>query len=273
MEKPIDMAREMLEFVKTIPASAGLGWALDMDYLTFFEAERIVSMRQILLSQGFRPDQSFEVLDVGYLHGLVPEFLHREFPLAKFTVIDHPDSPNFSNREYQQLIATRKYLNLIPLDIKNVGTLTKRFRLIVLGEIIEHLDPTVAVESVRAMQPMLEPGGRILITTPNANGLANLYDQLRGRDAAHPVVPSKEMNWPHIHLWSPTLLERTLAHYGLRMTEVRFNNGFEAQKHAAMNRTLARIVQQIPQRIIWRLSQSIPRLRGYFVSTFAAANR
>ncbi|MEO8244355.1 MAG: selenide, water dikinase SelD [bacterium] len=72
-------------------------------------------MRKLLLDAGFQPNTEFHVLDFGYLHGLVPEFLHRFFPRSRFTILDHPDSPNFRNAEYLSVIRQRDYLKLISL--------------------------------------------------------------------------------------------------------------------------------------------------------------
>jgi len=267
--KQIALAREMLEFSRAIPPSMGFGWVLEMDYLTHFEAERLMTMRELIASQGFSPDRAFDVLDIGYLHGIVPEFLHREFPLAKFIVIDHPDSPVFRNGDYQKLISSRQYLQLVSCNIGEAQRLNRKFNLIIMGELIEHLDPTFAIESIVKLTALLHEGGRLVITTPNANGIANLYAQLRGGDAAHPVIPDATMNWPHIHLWSPTLLQRTLGHHGLKMECLRFNNGFEAQRFAQMNRKPSGFLRQIPHRALWNLSRAVPRLRGYFVAVFS----
>jgi 2-polyprenyl-3-methyl-5-hydroxy-6-metoxy-1,4-benzoquinol methylase len=137
---------DMLAFVAQIPASAGLDWVKDREYLRHFEVERILTMRTALIDQRFYPPERLQVLDVGYLHGLVPEFLHRFFPGSWFTVLDRPDSPIFRNPEYQAMIRSRRYLDLLPLDVGDVDQLDEKFDVIILGEIIEHLDPTFTAD-------------------------------------------------------------------------------------------------------------------------------
>ena len=116
-----ELALALREFCRQVPSSVGLGNLLeDWDYLFHFEAERLLTMRQALLDAGFKPDTEFQVLDFGYLHGIVPEFLHRFFPRSTFTVFDHPASPNFSNPEYLSLIQSRSYLTLKPCRLEQV---------------------------------------------------------------------------------------------------------------------------------------------------------
>jgi hypothetical protein len=114
-----DLALAMQEFCRQVPASLGLGDMLgSWDFFYFFEAERLLTMRQALVDAGFKTDSEFQVLDFGYLHGLVPEFLHRFFPRSQFTIFDHPASPNFTNPGYQELIKSRSYLTLKPCRLE-----------------------------------------------------------------------------------------------------------------------------------------------------------
>ena len=262
----------MLDFVRKIPVSAGLEWLKEFEFLYYFEAERLLAMRQVLLQEGFHPDRKFRVLDFGYLLGLVPEFLHRFFPNAVFTVLDHPQSPIFQNQEYLQLIATRSYLELQPCDISNVATHEGRYELIVLGEIIEHLDPTVAAKAATALRQKVAEDGRLLITTPNAAGIQNTVYTFLGRDAQHAPIPEATMNYGHIHLWTPALLARTLEHFGWSPGMISFTHGFEARNFHDSNRHWGSLRHQMITKLLFGLACLRPQWRGFMVSAWKPKN-
>jgi SAM-dependent methyltransferase len=58
------------------------------------------------------------------------------------------------------------------------GPLDDRFDVIVLGEVVEHLDAPVAV--LASAGEMLRPDGRIVVTTPNPYMLHRVWKHLRG---------------------------------------------------------------------------------------------
>ncbi len=268
-----ELASAMLDFVRQIPASANLEWVKDYNFLYHFEAERLLVMRSALLRAGFSPENNFQVLDFGYLHGLIPEFLHRFFPKAQFTVLDHPDSPNFQENDYLQLIKARKYLKLEPCDIAHLDERQGNFDLIVLGEIIEHLDPTVVARSAENLRQKINERGRLLITTPNGAGIKNLFYTLIGRDSEHPVIPNETMNYGHIHLWPPQQLEKTLQHYGWQNDETYFTHGFERSAFCESNHRWGSLRHQILTKCLYFAAQWRPRWRGFTVSTWKPAKR
>src|SRR5436309_14895305 len=97
-------AAEMLEFLEKSQLTPDLEWVKGRDFLRYFEAARSLIVRDMLLSAGIGREEAFEALDFGYLHGLVPEFLHRDFPGARITVFDLPSSPIFANQAYLSVI-------------------------------------------------------------------------------------------------------------------------------------------------------------------------
>lgn len=262
------LADAMLEFAKQAPASANLEWVKDWKFLYYFEAERLLVMREALLDANFKQDSSFSILDFGYLHGLVPEFLHRFFPNASFVVMDHPESPNFRNREYLDLIKTRSYLRLEPCDISRVGERPGTFDVIVLGEIIEHLDPTLTGKSVSLLREKINGRGRLLITTPNGAGIKNIVLTLIGRDAQHPVIPDLTMGYGHIHLWTPTLLEQTMRYYGWGLDKVYFTHGFDRWDLDKSNRHWGSLAHQLMIKSLYVAAELHPKWRGFMVSTW-----
>lgn len=89
--------------------------------------------------------------------------------------------------------------------------LSRRFDVIILGEVLEHLDsPGPALRSLRGL---LAPGGTILITVPNTFNLSVFARMARGHENVHPE---------HVAYYSPTTLCRLAEMSGLRVTEIGF---------------------------------------------------
>lgn len=61
---------------------------------------------------------------------------------------------------------------------------SKRFDLIVMSEVIEHLPDPVVV--LRRLKALLQPGGTIFVTTPNARGLWGRFGKGDWREAQNP---------------------------------------------------------------------------------------
>ena len=266
-----ELADQMLEFVQAIPGSANLEWVKNRDFLFYFEAERLLSIFRIMADQGLRPDMEFEVLDVGYLHGLIAEFIHRRYPKARFTTVDRPDSPNFSNQEYLAVIRRRPYLDLVPCDILQSGSLLKkRFRMIILGELIEHLDPTVVAQALLALRALVTEDGLLVVTTPNAGGFYNSYMLSSGGDSiVLPPIPEGTMGYGHIHLWTAPVLAKTAAWCGWRQEKLFFNHGREGELFCVTNRRWLSLKAQVFLRTVKFLGDCKPSLRGFFVAGFS----
>ena len=263
-----ELTKAMQEFCRQIPSSVGLAPSAGWDYLYYFEAERLLTMRQALLDAGFTSETPIRVLDFGYLHGLVPEFLHRFFPRSRFTVLDHPESPNFRNPEYMALVQSRSYLVLKPCSIEQIPTESGPYDLIILGEIIEHLDPTVAARAFGNLRKLVAEKGCLLITSPNGGSIRDTLLTLIGHDTQSAPIPDATMGYPHIHLWSHPILKRTLAHFGWRSERVYYTNGKDGQDFAESNRSWGGWKRQLLAKSFFFAAQLRHRWRGFMVSTW-----
>lgn len=263
------LAEDMLAFVSNLPAGTGLDWVKDRSFLYHFEAARLLLMREAILEAGISQNQTLRVLDFGYLHGLVPEFLHRFFPQAQFVVQDHPDSPNFRNPEYLALIRRRSYLTLQPQDIGDWSPPNEKFDVIVLGELIEHLDPTAVAKFLKALRVCVKPDGVLIITTPNAAGLYNSILTILGRDGVTaPPIPDSIMNYGHIHLWPPRVLAQTAEHFGWRARQISYFHGREAEAFERSAKHWGSLTHQIMIRTVKLVATKKPKLRGFYVASF-----
>jgi SAM-dependent methyltransferase len=83
--------------------------------------------------------------------------------------------------------------------------------LVVAGEVIEHLDNPGGF--LAGLHVLVKPGGRLVLTTPNASGLLN---------AGAAATASREVNHPdHVVLYSCFTLSNILARHGWEVDEVR----------------------------------------------------
>jgi SAM-dependent methyltransferase len=83
-------------------------------------------------------------------------------------------------------------------------------QVVVAGEIIEHLDDSGSF--LEGLHSLVEPGGRLVVTTPNASGLLN---------AGAAALAGFEVNHPdHVTLYSCFTLTNLLARHGWATDEV-----------------------------------------------------
>lgn len=224
---------------------------------------------EALSTQGFTKDSRLDVLDVGYLHGLLPEFIHRAYPSAKFTVIDQSQSPVFNNPAYMRLIADRGYLTLLSHDLKACDSLPGTYDLVVLGEVIEHLDPTEVTKILQALRKKISPGGMLLITTPNAIGIFNaVMAFLEKENVVMAPIPDAMMGYAHIHLWSARLLEQTANYCGFKKVYLQFYSGREDEKFARDAEHFSSFRHFVWLKFAKWISNRFPTRRGFFVASF-----
>lgn len=268
-KKQSSLADQMLDFLSSTPLPPDLQWSKDRDFLFHFEAARHLIICQMLESAGITREKEIRVLDFGYLHGLTQEFLHRAFPRAAITVCDVPSSPIFGDAQYMASIEQRGYVKLIPCDIKDVGKLRDTFDVIILGEVIEHFDPTTTARALDDLKRITKPGGLLVVTTPNAAGLYNCWMTLRQRDIIQVApLPNKTFGLGHIHLWSLRLLRETAEYFGWEFKEAQFYHGREAEKFEEIRSAWVGLNAQITIRLLRFLTNRNPAWRGFFVALF-----
>ena len=267
-------AVEMLKFLESAGLTPDLAGTKDPDFLRYFEAERSIIVREAIKAAGVGTNATFEVLDFGFLHGLTQEFLHRDFPNCHITVGDRVDSPIFTSEDYLREIHKRKYLTLKPCNIQDSATIKGPFRVVILGEIIEHLDPTVTFDALRELRKLVSDDGLLIVTTPNAAGVHNCYLTLR--DKQPPTLAPLEdptCGYGHIHLWSPSVLRKTAEATGWTEDSVSYYHGREAEAFARLNRSWTSLKAQLVMRSIQFLTWLSPAKKGFFVACYKAARK
>jgi len=115
-------------------------------------------------------------------------------------IIRNENSPNFGGA-FQ--------LSTFPTDIDS-----KSADLILLTEVIEHLNDEYLDAILKECYRILRPGGAFFITTPNK-------EQLDRENTMCPECGCSFHRWQHVRSWSPPQLEKTLSNYGFRKIEVK----------------------------------------------------
>lgn len=111
-----------------------------------------------------------------------------------------------------------------PLDEDSVD-------LVLFTEVFEHLriDP---IHTLREIHRVLEPGGVLIMSTPNLYSLAGIYDFLRGAGLNDPYDEFEKLetvgHMGHVRLYSNDEIERFLSKTGFVVTDVDFRNFGEA---------------------------------------------
>jgi 2-polyprenyl-3-methyl-5-hydroxy-6-metoxy-1,4-benzoquinol methylase len=140
--------------------------------------------------------------------------------------------------------AARHGVEIVEADCQTMK-LDRRFDLIVMSDVIEHLDaPGVAV---RVLVEHLAPHGRLLITTPNPTHFGTLAKSFLRR------APS--VYYDHVTCFMPEHLQAICDRHGYRLAEVNFFGHVD-------RRTLIHLVKSRVARAVGRLS---PRLFPSFM--------
>lgn len=87
----------------------------------------------------------------------------------------------------------------------------EKFDVVIAGEIVEHL-PNPG-RSLTEMRCMLRPGGRLVVTVPNALSFKVALRALAGREWVHP---------DHLYYFSPSTLTRLMERSGLRPVALKY---------------------------------------------------
>lgn len=146
------------------------------------------------------------------------------------------------------------------------------FDLVLFSEVIEHLvvNPQVYLSELRRV---LNPSGRLLITTPNAAGLHKLIPILFGRSTYFPLeqlfatsLTDGSLYHRHNREFTMSELKEVLSRTGFTIQEAEF---FSAYKDASQHRTNRNQIRAIGRDFSYLLMDLVPQRRD---SLFLAAS-
>jgi SAM-dependent methyltransferase len=156
-------------------------------------------------------------LEIGAGHGLFLAEAIRRFPDSGFEVIElSPGSIALCQGIVRRLVRMPSELRFVDGDFLAYPATGQRFDLIVMGEILEHVDePRRFLESARAM---LSGHGKLFVTTcSNCPAVDHVYlfhdlDEIRDlvREAGFSLL--EERSWPIEHVATRDIAAATLGH-------------------------------------------------------------
>jgi len=171
---------------------------LDVDQISF-------EVDDLILNHILEP-----FLDIGIGNAEVPE--HCQQKQNKKIVVDGIDISKRLIEEHKD-----KYSQLYNLDLDNsdwTKQLEKKYNVVVASEMIEHLfRPDIFLEKVKAV---LEPGGFLLISTPN---LLLWSQRIRFLFGQHGYSEKGVFEWGHIHLFSWGFLKKQIVEHNYQLIE------------------------------------------------------
>ena len=127
-------------------------------------------------------------------------------------------------------------------------SLGRKFEVIHAGELIEHLENPGAF--LRAVKKHLEPGGTVVVTTPNAFGVSNFIYRLWGEVRFHDE---------HVAWYCDATLRQLLERCGFEVLEVKH---LPHETPGRVRSLMARAVRAaLPERLAWRTLLAVGRLR------------
>lgn len=213
--------------------------AVGAGYFSEKHGEQILRAARIPLHQPLR------VLDFGCGPGFLWDHLRRlgsrwiytglDLSEAGLARLDHraAGSPDFAGTHLLKQLPT--------------GLEPGNYDLVLLIEVVEHLDDERLDQTLREAARLLRPGGQLLITTPNNEDLAA---------STHfcPDCGARFHQWQHVRSWTTASLARALAPYG-----------FAEIESQAVNLTVAGHVRRTIDRLRRRLrGQPMPHLVALF---------
>ncbi len=95
-----------------------------------------------------------------------------------------------------------------PEELEGLGLAPAQ--LVIAGEVIEHLDDPGAF--LAGLQALVAPGGQLVVTTPNAYGLFNVFASLAHREINHP---------DHVMMFTWRTLTNLASRHGWEPSETR----------------------------------------------------
>lgn len=184
------------------------------------------------------PQPGDQILDVGCGSGVLADRLAAH-PGVHLTGVDNnPDAIRYASQTFQRANLTFRHGLVDDLAFEPAS-----IHKIVFLEVLEHIYPEQAREVFRGFHRLLAPGGRLVITTPNARSLWPLLEWMLDRSRLVPTLDEEQ----HVALYSAARLAALAEETGYSVVEIRTLN-FLAPWLAVFGRPLAEAAHRIEQR-------------------------
>ena len=174
-------------------------------------------------------NEAFRVLNlsgmgIGHQDFSICQFLRDRLPLHYYAV-EHPNTP-FRHVDFFASKVKELQVQIIFRDLKQLSGAEIRAQIggdpdvILFTEIAEHLEHGTFLRSLQLIAELLPAHGMLLLSTPNADGLAHRLAHLLGRDRSHWGDGTENMEkglFGHIVYYNIPRLGRLLRDVGLEI--------------------------------------------------------
>ena len=203
-------------------------WQNDPTFIEYFEGPRINEILKVI-SKSSKDQDVKKCLEIGFLNGLTPKSIRNFIPNSQIDIIERPECTIFKDTNKLRKLRSCD-INIIPLDlntaITNEALQIEKYDFIILGEVIEHLDPSLTRETLTLFNNFyLKPTGKLIITTPNLHSFWYRIRLLFGREICSPPIEDETMGMGHITIWSPKNLKDILKNTGYNILQTKYLNG------------------------------------------------
>jgi 2-polyprenyl-3-methyl-5-hydroxy-6-metoxy-1,4-benzoquinol methylase len=216
---------------------------------------RRVSLIASLASSVLEHDCSCEALEVGSGFGCLIFPMASLFPKIRWSAIDHPSQP-FAVRERYRSALRESNCELVLLDLVHqpLPFSHRRFSLVTLSEVLEHL-PTERLRLVLSeIARTIQPGGILIASSPNQASLENRLQLLRGKSILD--MPDEFSHAPglfgHIRLYTPSEMQAAMAKAGLNLERCVLesnNSGYRGDSESSWRRRIYRAYERVENKV------------------------
>lgn len=174
------------------------------DKRTYFAWHSGESLIRFLLKNGIQFN-NMEILDFGCGNGYMYEWIMKLCKNFSYTGADTTlDSINYMREHYGKDIRTL-HIDSLPLSCEE-----EAFDIVLVTEVIEHVDDTILKEDMQEWMRLLKRGGKLVITTPN--------DEDMNKSMIYcPNCDCQFHRWQHVRKWTSRSLEQYVREMGYKV--------------------------------------------------------
>ena len=182
------------------------------DLLISFESLRIAHTMEILEGKV----SPCRILEVGAGNLDLAKVVRRYFPSAQLIAVEHPQRQHLWTSVYRTVLTTER-IWVAATDLVGTGLPFRSacFDLAFFSEVVEHLPPNTVPAALTEIARVLQPGGALVLTTPNLARWRNRENLLRGdTPGQHSPAICIDGTYPHLRLYTMNELADLLSGAG-----------------------------------------------------------
>jgi SAM-dependent methyltransferase len=220
---------------------------------------RRVSLIVSLAQSVFGASVTGEGLEVGSGYGYLLFPMALFLPHVRWTGLDHPSRGYEQRNEFKKIFCDYN-CRFVALDIIHhpLPFPNGRFLVVTFSEVLEHLPPERLNFVLSELARIVQPGGILIMSSPNQASLENRLLLLKGRSilAMPDTLVSAGGTFGHIRLYTPSEIESAMSKLGFSLERRR------AESNNSGYRGAPRSWRRRMYRLYEHLEEKLPILRG-----------